>query len=240
MHLLEGQFKGTRVEMYYSRLPEQKLQSRLNNLIESLNRLTQFYGAPAVKGMLRFAYSPRSGWGYSRIPLFVVAEEYALYEMSQEFGEARDFHGNCHELAHFWWLLADTSTPDDWINEGLAEFSAFRLSQERFGQDFADKLIGEYRQHASESQTSAAIAETESSSPDRYVNRYEKTTLMFVEAQRRFGPEQLDDFLKSLHSRYAGAHRLTTALFLQEVESRMGEEAREFFQEAVYRKHSPQ
>jgi len=101
------------------------------------------------------------------------------------------------------------------------------------------RLTGECRQHASKSQTSAAIAETESSSPDRYVNRYEKTTLMFLDAQRRFGQERLDDFLKSLHSRYAGGHKLTTALFLQEVESHMGEKARGFFQEAVYRKHSP-
>lgn len=234
---LDGRVGNTQVEMFYHLLSPDLLKSKMDSLVDGMNRLSGFYGPPRVKGILRFIYSPRGGWGYSRIPLFVVSEEYVRQEMNKEHGLARSFHNECHEIAHFWWALADTHSPDDWINEGLAEFSAFRISEERFGRAFAEILVQEYRQHAAQSKTSSSIAETESSSPDRYVNRYEKTALLFLEAQRRFGKDSLDRVLKSLHSRFAGAHKVTTPLFLEEVGKRMGEEARTFFRENLYRKN---
>jgi len=233
---MEEDMEGTKVEIYFNKISREYIKAKKDNLVKSMGRLAGFYGPPRVKGLLRFVYSPRGGWSYSRIPLFVVSEEYALSQLKEKFGEARDFHGNAHEMAHFWWAVADMNTPDDWINEGLAEYSAFRLSEEQVGKSFADILIQEYRQHAKESQTSVPIAETEISSPDRYVNRYEKTALMFIEAQRRFGQESLDKLLKSLYIRFAETRNATTALFLEEVETQMGKDAQAFFQNVLYQK----
>ena len=156
--------------------------------------------------------------------------------MKKEYGEARVFHGMCHEMSHFWWLLANAASPEDWINEGLAEFSAFRLSEGRYGKAFGEVLTKEYRQHAANCQTPDSIAETESSSPDRYINRYEKTTLMFLEARQRFGQESLDRLLKRINTRFAGTYDATTTLFLEEADKQMGKEARDFFHETLYRK----
>ena len=145
---LKGGVKDTEVEMFYHRLSAELMKIKIDSLMNGMNRLSDLYGPPHVKGVLRFVYCPRSGWGYSRIPLFVVSEEFAEQELKKEYGEAKDFHGNGHEMAHFWWQLADTNNPDDWINEGLAEFSAFRLSEERFGNTFAQVLVREYQHHA--------------------------------------------------------------------------------------------
>jgi aminopeptidase N len=165
-----------------------------------------------------------------------VSERRALRELSdKDYGEARDFLDNCHELSHFWWNVVDTATPNDWINEGLAEFSAFTVAQERYGKPFAEVRMAEYRQHAAQSKTTSAIAETEGNSPDRYVNRYEKTTLMFLEARRRFGEEALFRFLSELFARFAGTHQATTELFLQQVRKSMGAEAETFFREELFR-----
>jgi hypothetical protein len=233
---MEENIDGTKVEVYSSKALQGYMKAKKDNMAKAMRQLSGLYGAPRVKGLLRFVYSPRGGWGYSRIPLFVVSEKYALSLMKEEFGEARDFHGGAHELAHFWWAIADPNTPDDWINEGLAEFSAFRLSEERFGKAFADTLIQEYRQHAKDSRTSSPIAETETSSPDRYVNRYEKVALMFIEAQRRFGQESTDKLLRSLCTRFAATRNATTELFLEEAETQMGKEAQAFFRNALYDK----
>lgn len=233
---VEGGDKNTRIEMYYHDMPERFLKSNMDGLAGGMVSLNAFYGPPGVTGILRFAYPPREGWGYSRVPIFVMAEEYARKEIQKDNGEARLFHGMCHEMSHFWWILANTSTPEDWINEGLAEFSAFRLSEGRYGKAFGEVLVAEYRQHAANSQTPDSIAETESSSPDRYINRYEKTTLMFLEARQRFGQESLDRLLKRLNTRFTGTHDATTAIFLEEAEKQMGKDAREFFQETLYRK----
>ncbi|MBN2411019.1 hypothetical protein JXQ31_04950 [candidate division KSB1 bacterium] len=227
---------NTNVEIYYSKLPRDYILAKKDSLISGMAQFTTFYGPPRVKGHLRYVYSPRSGWGYSRIPLFVVSEEYALSLLQEEFGQARDFHGAAHEMAHFWWSIAPTNTPDDWINEGLAEYSGFRLSEACFGREFADLLVREYREHAAASETETAIAETVSSSPDRYVNRYEKTTLLFIEARSRYGSEQLDGVLKTLHTRFAGTQNVTTAIFLDEVEKQLGPDASAFFKKTLYRK----
>jgi len=131
--------------------------------------------------------------------------------------------------------VADTATPEDWLNEGPAEYSAFRLSEARHP-DFAPVLLQEYQQHVQATQTAAAIADTEASSPDRYANRYEKTTLMFLAARRRFGEKALDTVLRAFRTRFAGRRDGTTALFLEEVGAQMGPEAEVFFRDALYRK----
>lgn len=233
---VEEDQKNTKVEIYFNKLPREFIMTKKESLVKGMEQLTNFYGPPHVTGYLRFVYSPRSGWGYSRIPLFIVSEEYALKQQQEEFGQARDFHGAAHEMAHFWWNIADANTPDDWISEGLAEFSAFRLSEEFLGRDFTDQLVSEYQEHAAQSLTGMSIVETESSSPDRYVNRYEKTTLLLLEARRRFGQKQLDRVLKALHTRFAGTRNATTGLFLEEVEKQLGIEAKDFFSEALFRK----
>jgi hypothetical protein len=222
--------------VYSFRLPEQLLKSKTEGLAAGMERLSRLYGPPRVKGVLRLVYSPRSGWGYSRLPLIVVSEERARQVLAGDNGEAGDFRDNCHEMAHFWWSIADPTTPGDWINEGLAEFTAFRLAEQRYGRAFADVRLAEYRQNAASSKTSSSIAETEGTSPDREVNRYDKATLMFLEARRRFGEEPLDKFLRALYTRYAGTGQATTALFLEEAGRQMGKDAQSFFREELYRR----
>ncbi|MBN1780925.1 hypothetical protein JW948_07375 [bacterium] len=227
---------GLRIEMTFSRMPRETMIAKMERLAEGMKQLSTVYGAPRLKGLLRFVYSPRGGWGYSRMPLFVVSESYAMELLKQESGRAGDFHGAAHEMAHFWWMIADPDTPYDWINEALAEYSAYRLSEKYDGKAYADLLVDEYREHAARSRQQVSIAETRSDSDDRYVNRYEKTTLMLIEARRRFGEERLDQALHALHRRFAGTLNATTEDFLAEAENRMGPEARSFFSLVLFQK----
>jgi hypothetical protein len=244
--LASSRLKGTaggrpdaRVEIYSDRLPRELLKSKTDGLAEAMRALSGRYGAPRLKGNLRLVYSPRAGWGYSRIPLVVVSEERAVRIVGEENGEARDFRDNAHELAHFWWMVADPSKPDDWINEGGAEFSAFRVSKARFGASFAETLLAGYRKNVRRSKTASAIAETETASPDREVNRYDKPALILLEAQRRYGEDALDGVLKAVHVRFAGSGEATTVVFLAEVRSQLGEEAEAYFREELYRRVPP-
>ena len=235
LHELEAENSGTRVEVYYSRLHAGFAQSRVAALARAMGRLSALYGPPRVAGMLRLVYSPRDGQGYMRIPLLVISEERARADLEGEFGPERRLRDECHEIAHFWWMLADPATPDDWINEGLAEYSAFRLSEEESGKVFASRRLEEYRRNARACQTTDAIAQTEGSSPDREANRYDKATLMLLAARSRFGDEPLDRLLRSLYARFAGTHELTTARFLEEARAVIGKEAEGFFREELYR-----
>ena len=227
----------TKIEIFFNKSPKEYIIAKKENLKKAILRLSKFYGPLQTQGLIRYVNSPRSGWGYSRAPLFIVSEEYSISQFDQEFGQARDFHGSVHELAHFWWLIADANTPNDWINEGLAEYSAFRLSEEFSGKTFADVLVKEYQEHAVQSRTDTPIAETTNLSDDRYVNRYEKMTLIFIEAQRRYGQEKLDQVFKALYSKFAGTNNATTEQFLKEVGNRLGSDAKIFFNTVLYQKH---
>ena len=120
------------VEIFFNKSPIEHMLLKKENIKKAILRLSDFYGPLQTPGFMRYVNSPRSGRGYSRTPLFVVSEEYAVGLLGQEFGQARDFHGSVHELSHFWWHIADAATADDWMNEGPAEYSAFRLSEEFF------------------------------------------------------------------------------------------------------------
>jgi len=236
LHRIEGGTAGTHVEIDYYQLSPKWMQSKIDGLVAGMDKFSGYYGAPRVSGGLRIVYSPRGGWGYSRIPLIVVSEERAQGVLSGPNGEANDFRDNAHEMAHFWWTISDPATPNDWINEGLAEFSAFRLTEDRFGRPFADARLAGYRKNAGRSKTTASIAKTASDSPDREINRYDKAALMLLEAQRRFGAEPLDRLLKELQTRYAGTLQATTANFLAEAGKQMGPEAEAYFHAELYRK----
>lgn len=233
LQLMSEERNGTAIELFFSTLPRKTMLAKRDALVTGMGRLTRLYGPPRVQGVLRFVYSPRNGWGYSRIPLFVVSEAYAQKLADEEFGQARDYHGAVHELTHFWWNIAPTNTPDDWINEGLAEYSAYCLSAETYGDAFARTLVTEYREHAAASKAGVPIAETPAESDDRYVNRYEKTTLLFIEAGRRYGRDMLEWMFRSLHEKFAGTRGLNTAVFLETVNAHMGREAEKFFKETL-------
>jgi len=239
LHRVEGGPANTKLEMNYYLLPEKCMQAKIDGLVAGMDKLSALYGAPRMSGALRFVYSPRGGFGYSRMPLIVVSEERAKGVLAGANGEANDFRDNAHEMAHFWWTIADPGTPNDWINEGLAEFTAFRLTEQLFGKAFADAKLAEYRRNAGQSKTNASIAETSGDSPDREANRYSKAPLMLLEAQRRFGAEPLDRLLKAVYARHAGTLNATTADFLAEARAQMGPDAEAYFRTELFRNAIP-
>jgi len=221
------------------KFPPADITARRSALQEALEGLSRRFGAPRTEPGVRVVYSPRGGWGYARAPLIVLSEQRALAMLSSKPGSETEFHDLVHELAHFFWSIADPATPQDWINEALAEYSAYCVSSTQFGPDFAGRRLANYREQASRNRTSQSIAETPGDSPDREINRYNKAPLMLLEAERRFGRAALDRLLRDLHLRFAGTRRATTAVFLNLAAKHMGAHAAEFFSDELYRRPEP-
>ena len=226
---------GTTVEIYYEKLSPAYIDSMKNNLIQSMEMLTNLYGPLKANSMIRVGYSPRGSWGYVRTPFIIVSEEKSLSWRSQKFGPARDFRYLTHEIAHYWWLLANTGTPEDWLNEGLAEFSAFYVSEKLIGKEFSEEILNEYKNRVDNSNSKLSIVETPSSSRDRELNRYDKPVIFFNEAMQRFGEQKLFAFLKSLYKRFSESKNVNTDSFLDEAEKQLGPDAKQFFYESLHR-----
>lgn len=217
---------GFTAQAYFARAPKPLIEDRLRKLALAYQAYEAHFGPAAVTGQFRFAYSPRPGWAYSRVPLFVTSEEEAL-EAQGAPGLAlfRDLKGNAHEVAHFWWCLAGVEGPDDWINEGLAEFSAFREARAQFGPILAQEMVQRYRQSLQRCSTSESIPASGTNSPDRYANRYQKTTLLFLALEKAVGQARLDHSLARFHAAFKGARKADTAAFLQYLEEDLGAKA---------------
>jgi aminopeptidase N len=224
------------LEIYHDQLPDAYVDSMIGQLAASVDLLTGWFGAPSSAHLVRIAYAPRAGWGYVRVPLIIVSERYALAQHAQPFGPARDFKYLAHEIAHYWWHTADASTPDDWINEGLAEFSSLLVSERIIGTAFADQLVTEYRDRAAHSITDTPITETSGGSPDRETNRYAKPVLLLQELRQQYGDTALTRFLRAAYARFRSSGRATTQSFLQVLEQQLGGAAKGTFERGLQRR----
>ncbi|MBF0297537.1 MAG: hypothetical protein HQK51_02390 [Oligoflexia bacterium] len=137
-------------------------------------------------------------------------------------------------MSHFWWSIAKSSGPNDWINEGGAEFSSFILSEKLFGQDYKIYRLKKYIDRIRNSTGNVPIANTETTSDFRYLNRYEKTTIMFYLAKKKFGAEKLFNFLKKYLEKYQSSHNANTENFLEMASKEIGKEAQEYFKKMLF------
>ena len=122
------------VAVLYRELPTTEAENLLSSAADSLSYLSTLFGTPHASP-LQIVFSPRSGWGYSRTGYIAMSEERAIRQLADDNPESgpRDamLHNQVHEIGHFWWSLADTTTGDDWLNESLAEYSAAKDSERR-------------------------------------------------------------------------------------------------------------
>ena len=227
---------GQKVEIYYNKLPATYIDSMKTNLFRSMSLLTEMFGSHGAESLVRVIYSPRAAGAYARAPLIVVSENYAMEERSHEFGPARDFRLNTHEIAHYW-SRADAGSTNDWINEGLAEYSALLVSEEIIGKKFSDMMVAEYNDIVSNTPTTYSIVLTPGDSRDREVNRYYKPALLLNNIKEKFGGEQMKKFLRSLYSGFSDSNRANTSLFLDILEKNFGKETRDSFAEYLYKKN---
>ncbi len=213
------------VEVYTVTTDSALAEGAIHNLQQALDLYGGWYGAPRTGPLpTRMVYSPRTGWGYSRLPLMVIPAAVARDWSRKPLGNASIFQGTAHELAHFWWQIADTKTTDDWLNEGGAEFSAFSAASRVFGAEIRDSLVAQYLRHAARTRTKAAISATPNESPDRYVNHYEKPALLFAAVERRTGQAALMTFLRGYYGAHIGRRDATTASFLADARATLGED----------------
>lgn len=148
------------------------------------------------------------------------------------YSPAMGFHGGIHEVAHFWWHLADVNR-EDWLNEGLAEFSALRMSAKQFGPERRKELLTQFLQDAAECSERISILGTNFRHDDRYVNLYEKTSLLLAVLEKRHGAAAMDAFLKEVYQSFKGTRAATTIAALVMAEKRFGRANRVFLEEAL-------
>ena len=223
--------EAMKTEVYFRQIDESLIDDVLDQAIRAAEIMTEKFGDPTTKGRLTVVYSPRSGWGYSRIPLIVGPEENYLRRLKSDKGKIENFHGLAHEIGHFWWSVASTSTTDDWINESLAEFSSLYATERVFGRVEVAKILKNYTTQILSLANAKPILETKRDERSAYVLFYEKGSYLFEMLRSMIGEEKLFSILKSFYRKHRGGRTAVTADLLSFLVDAGGEKIRPFLNE---------
>lgn len=135
---------------------------------------------------LKFVIAPFEMGGYSRKNFVCLRTN--TFDLFTEKGIA-------HEIAHFWWHNAPTSSWEDWLNEAFAEYSMLVYIRERKGAAEFQKIVEEYKNNTKDLPPIWGI---ERNSSDAYSVLYEKGSLILYGLEEKVGKDLFFNFLKDV------------------------------------------
>ena len=201
---------GFQAVFYYRNLDAATAGEFVQKTIDGYHLLEQKVGGAMTQGRMIFVASPRDGGGYSRVPLFVVPEAYMLDLLKQDNGKMESMHGSLHEIGHFWWKLASSSTSDDWINESLAEFFSLYACERFFDRESVNSILKQYADRVRGLKDPKPIVETLRGDPYGYVLYYEKGALIWEMLREKLGDEKLFSILRKYYAVHKNGPPATT------------------------------
>jgi hypothetical protein len=222
---------GFQAELYYRNLDDAKAGEFIQDAVDGYHLLEQKVGEAMTRGRMVLVVSPRNGWGYSRVPLFVVSEVYMLDLLKQPNGKMESIHGNLHEMGHFWWQLASPSTSDDWINESLAEFFSLYACESLFGKESVNSILKAYTERVRGLKDPKPIVETMRGDRDGYVLYYEKGALIWEMLREKLGEEKLFAILRKYYAAHKNGPPATTQNLIDAFATATNGETNDFFAE---------
>lgn len=146
------------------------------------------FGAREPLPPVTLVLAPRGGPGYARKAYIVIsgAPDTTTVPLARFV---------CHELAHYWSSGAVPSGPENWINEGIAEFVAARAVRALHGDSAYAGIVARWRRSADGAP--AVWTPTATRRPDPRA-AYAKAPLLLDALEGRIGPEATERFVRRL------------------------------------------
>jgi hypothetical protein len=172
---------------------------------------------PAV----RVVMAPRIGPGYARRN-YIVLTDVASAPKPVLGGFI------CHEFAHFWSIAANSSGPENWLNEGMAEYVAARYVRASFGQAAYDSTVARWRRMST---GQPPIWTPQSTRRPSAQVAYRKAPFLLSRLEERIGSDKMDQFLR----RYMTERIRTTPQLLAVLQDVAGLETASWLREELAR-----
>jgi len=200
--------------------PTARLESLANEIADAFAYMIERFGPPPTRTLTVSPIPGSFGQGFPGL-LYISTMSYLTPEkrpqesrdMMSEFFYSEILHA--HETAHQWWgnVVSNESYQDEWLMEGLANYSALMLLEQNEGPQALATVLNHYRSNLL---TKGGDGETlESSGPICWGQRlltsdsrawqtvtYDKGSWIFHMLRRRMGDEQFLSMLGELSRRY--------------------------------------
>ncbi len=193
--------------------PETDSDSVLTECKNVLNLFEEIFGK-RDSTYLKFVIAPFEMGGYSRRNFVCLrTKKFNLYTEK----------GIAHEIAHFWWHNASSTTWEDWLNEAFAEYSMLVYIREKKGDKIFQKIVEEYK---NKTKDLPSIQGIDRNSPKAYSVLYEKGPLILYEFEELVGKDLFFNFLKEA----AKSKIATTSDLLNLTEKLLSKEVRSWLE----------
>ncbi|MEM1056612.1 MAG: hypothetical protein AAGI52_13905 [Bacteroidota bacterium] len=103
-----------------------------------------------------------------------------------------------HEVSHMWWNRGAPGTPDEFLSESLAEYSALLLGSQTFGTEWQAQRLASLRSRSD--QIDASLLELNGFPPERQGLLYARGPVALWWLREHIGAEALDALLQEVHS----------------------------------------
>ena len=202
------------IDLVYTIFPENDLDSVAVVCKEVYELFSNIFGQPGGDSYLKFVLSPNeNGSGYGRSKFISIDGE----RLDQNLKDVI-----VHEIAHFWWYIADVATWEDWLNEGFATYSELLYLQEKGNKDYFLKTIERYRKWTVDSKP---IWDIDRGDPGAPKSLYGKGAFILLEFEEIIGTKEMCKLLKMIVERKIS----NTADFLKLVETEYSNEYKNWF-----------
>lgn len=197
-----------KIDVVFSDLTEKDTDSVITGCKDVLSFYRNIFGTKDST-YLKFVVAPiNKGGGYSRKHFVSFGStQFDLYTIG----------GIAHEIAHFWWLKANTNTWEDWLNESFAEYSQLMFLREKYGNEVFTNKINDYEKN---SKNTPSVWEADRNSNEAYKVFYFKGSLILYELEKKLGKEKFYRFMKIV----ADNEVSTTSCLLELIKQNFNEE----------------
>jgi hypothetical protein len=172
--------------VFYTNAPDSTVTNVLTTAAACADYLNDRYGDKERFPPARILLAPRGGPGYARQNYIVITHATSLPPADM----ARFI---CHEFAHFWSIGAISSGPENWLNEGFAEYVSARFVRARHGDVAYNSILNQWREQGAGQPPLWTPALTRRPTARM---AYRKAPYLLHQLEERVGAGTMDDILE--------------------------------------------
>jgi hypothetical protein len=210
------------IEIWHTNLSDDDAGGIADEISDVVRSYEGWFG-PASARKLTVVFARRTkGGGYAR-PGFLSL----LYDPAtgDRLGLLKQI---AHEVAHFWWYRAPTTTWEDWLNEGFAEYSALLVLRRRYGERLFAQELATYEGAAA---GAPPIWGLDRDDDKAYAALYQKGSLRLRGLEKQVGEKRLLEIMAAVSRQQVAS----TREFLSTLESLTSRRVREAFEAGLRR-----
>ncbi len=217
--------KGTNlIELVSTNLEETVKKQMVESIDRCLNFYNNSFAANAPKHFVKAGVRPYAKWDaqYACVNNYFVTYQEGPKQYLKN--QLHHFSNIAHEISHFWWNAADAGSLDNWLNESLAEYSAFLAIRAIYGEKIFKGFLKACRKDCKKKALLPG--------PDQFEFKtllYKKGPYLLYRLEKRMGREKFQTLLINLIEKKVK----TTSQFGKELQSLAGSKTASKFEKRL-------